>query len=178
MAKKKFSEETQIHGPVNAPTTEKVSAPDEKGLWFVVHRDLERDGVHYFAITHHLMQAGSVPDRVPSMGAKSTRVGDNTVPADKSGMINLAGAPATEIYSLCANGTVRPVKITKKLQRLLEDGKTGAVSSAVQLIPPMRRITNLSQHYQQMTGGELPKNGGVNLTFMNEGLRRMGQRPL
>jgi len=160
MARKK---EVQLQDPGAKPRVEGLAEPDGRdGLWFVVQRDIERDGVHYFSVNHHLVLAGQVPDRVPSMGAKTK---DGTVKTDKSGMINLAGAASSDVWALCSNGTVRPVRMTKKLEKILRDGQTLTTTAAVQLIPPMRKVTNLSQHYQQMTGAELPKNGGANEGF-------------
>ena len=174
MARKrqKFSEEPTIQGPVSRSTPPNIVVPSGDGMWFLVTRDLERNGVHYFPLNHHLMVDGNVPDRVPSMGQKASRVGDNTVPVDKTGLINLAGAPAGDIYSLVENGTVRPVKITKRLQTLLEDGKRASASVVPQMIPPMRRVTNLPQQYHRQTGSQLPGQGSANEAFMAAALRR------
>ena len=183
MARKrtKFSQEAQIHGPVapgsGAPNIV-VPPGKDKDMWFMVTRDLERNGVHYFPLDHHLMVAGNVPDRVPSMGAKSSRVGDNTVPVDKTGLINLEGAPCGDIFSLMDNGTVRPVKMTKKLLRMLEEGKRASASVVPQMIPPMRRIQGLQGQYRDQTGSDLPKNGGANMNFMAAAYRQLGVRPL
>lgn len=148
----------QIHGAAPAPIQHDEPTP-KNGLWFMVLRDLERNGVHYFALSHHLMRAGEVPARVPSMGAKGKAVGDTEVPSDKTGMIDLSDALPGEIWSLCENGTVRPVE-PLRVEKLLEEGKRATASVVPALIPPMRRITPAGQ-YDVATNVPLTSEGAM-----------------
>jgi hypothetical protein len=170
MAKRK---EEQVAGPVGKPMPrENVATPDEKGLWFLVLRDLERDHVRYFPLNHHLVVQNRVPDKVPSMGGvrNGSNTGDNMIPVDKSGMINLAGAVAGEIYSLMANGTVRPVRPSKRLDRILADGKQSNTTAVVDIVPGMRRVNTPHQQYEQATSVQLTPQGASNLDFARRSL--------
>lgn len=174
-ARAKFSEEPKIQGPAPRRRRDLPASPRGKGLFFLVMRDLEHDGVHYFPSTHHLVTSGRVPERVPSMGAKSTRVGDNTVPVDASGYIDASGLTPGQIFALCQNRTIQPLQITKQLEKLLADGARANANVVPALIPPMRRITNLTQHVSQITGENLPKLGGQNEQLFNALMGKYGK---
>jgi len=153
--------EAQVLGRPPAARTDKVAAPDTKdGLWFIVTRDLERNAVRYLPVNHHLVISGKCPDRVPSMGAKAKTPGDNYVPVDKSGSINLADAAPGEIYSLLANGTIKVIRMTDKLRKLIADGKEQSSSFVPALIPPMmHRPRTLGDQYEQATNVPLTAEG-------------------
>jgi hypothetical protein len=165
--------EVQVAGPVGKPIPrDAVATPDEKGLWFLVARDLERNHVRYFPLNHHLVLEGRVPDKVPSMGGvrNGSNTGDNMIPVDKSGMINLADATAGEVVSLMSNGTVRPVRDSKRLRRLLEDGKRVNVTTVVDIVPGMRRVNTPQRQYEQATSVQLTPEGAMNLDFARRSL--------
>lgn len=168
MAKRR---ETQVAGRPSTEPIGKIATPDEKGLWFLVLRHLERNHISYFPLNHHLVVGARVPDKVPSMGGvKNGTNGDNMIPTDKSGMINLAGCSPEEVWDLIANGTVRPVRPSRRLARLLEEGRRKSSTATVQLVPPMKRIVNLRQQYEQATAVELTGSGRANLDFAQRNL--------
>ncbi|MGC2234254.1 MAG: hypothetical protein WBA09_22325 [Candidatus Acidiferrum sp.] len=162
MAKRK---EVQVAGPVGKPISprEHMATPDEKGLWFLVNRDLERNHVRYFPVNHHLILEARCPEKVPSMGG--VKNGDNMIPVDKSGMINLADATPGEIVSLMANGTVRPVRPSKRLERIIAEGKQVNVTTVVDIVPGMRRVNTPQRQYEQATSVQLTPEGAMNLDF-------------
>lgn len=166
MKKKK---EPQIAGrPGKQIEGSPVPAPDEKGLWFLVLRHLERNHVSYFPLNHHLVAQGRLPDKVPSMGGVrygNGTSGDNMIPTDKNGYINLADADAGEIVGLMRTGTVRPLQVTKRLRKILEEGSQMSSTRTVDLIPGMKKIITVSDQYAQITGEHLPREGGNNDVF-------------
>jgi len=160
------SKEVQVAGPVGKPVPrDGVATPDEKGLWFLVSRDLERNHVRYFPLNHHLVLENRVPDKVPSMGGvrNGSNTGDNMIPVDKSGMINLADATPGEIVSLMANGTVRPVRSSKRLNQIIAQGRQVNATTVIDIVPGMRRVTTPRQQYEQATSVQLTPEGARNL---------------
>jgi len=134
------------------------------GDWYVVHKQVERNGRAYLPVTHHLVQSGSVPAEVPSCGAKPATIGGKTVPVDVTGLINLEDAEPKEVFELIQAGAVRPVDPVRS-QKRIEEGRRAAKTSAPQMIPPMKRVTSQGQQYEQATGVQMTSEGAQHLAF-------------
>jgi hypothetical protein len=164
MATKK---EVQVAGPVSRKPINQVVLPNKVGLWFLVLRHLERHHKAYFPLQHHLIIENRCPDTVPSMGGvrNGSNNGDNMIPVDKSGYIDLSDCTGKEIWELMANATVRPVQPSKRLAKILQEGKRQSASAVVDLVPGMKRITSQRQQYEQATAVQLTNDGIANLNY-------------
>lgn len=164
------AKEPQVAGRPGKPIEgSPVQAPKGNDLWFLVLRHLERNHVSYFPLNHHLVSQGRCPDKVPSMGGVrygNGTSGDNLIPTDKNGYINLSDADAGEIVGLMRSGTVRPLQMTKRLKKILEEGSQMSSTRTVDLIPGMKKIITVSDQYAQITGESLPREGGNNDAFL------------
>ena len=141
--------------------TAHVEVPDT-GDWYLVAKQIEHNGVAYLPLNHHLVEGGMVPERVPSSGAKGSQVGQADVPVDVTGRINLAGAKDHEVWALYKCGAIMPVDPAKSQARIV-NGRRMAKTVVPAMIPPMRRIANLQQQYQQATSVPLTVEGMQNL---------------
>lgn len=134
------------------------------GDWYIVLQSIERDGVAYLPLDHHLVKDGAVPERVPSCGAKGGAPGENSVPVNSTGLINLLGATDREVFQLCKCGAVRPVDPAKSHARIV-NGQRAAKTVVPAMIPPMRRVDSLARQYEQATSVSLTPQGAQNLNF-------------
>lgn len=159
----KFSDEPRIQGPKprRILRAKHTDAPTP-GDWYLVMKHIERDGVAYLPLNHHLVETNAVPERVPSNGAKGNQVGQNTVPVNASGMINTEGWKASDVWSLYRAGAIRPIDPRKSHQRLME-GQRMSKTLVPKMIPSIKRVTNLAQQYQQATTVPLTVEGMQNL---------------
>jgi hypothetical protein len=149
-----------------AKAAETVSSGRRKGLWFVVMKHLERNGKAYLPLNHHLVASGQAPDELPSFGAKGKNAGQTTVPADRTGIVDLSEATPAEIWQLFDTGTVVPVE-PETCRKILEDGKRQSRTAVTALIPPMRMV-NPMQQYEQATRVPLTEHGARNLAFAQQ----------
>jgi len=172
MRKKKA--EVDLMPSAKPQTPRREAEPDGKGLWFLVLRHLEHNHVSYFPLNHHLVAEHRLPDKVPSMGGVRKgdgSVGDNEIPTDGSGKINLAGESPRTIFALVQNGTLRPVVMSKRLTKILEEGRRMNATAVTDLVPPMRKIVTPMQQYEQATGVPYTAEGQRNLATAQQ---RMG----
>jgi len=159
----KFSEEPRIQGPKSRRVigAREVEAPST-GDWYLILKQLEHNGAAYLPLNHHLVEGGNVPERVPSNGAKGNQVGQSTVPVDVSGRINTVDMPASTVFKLYKCRTIAPMDPAKSHARLME-GQKMAKTLVPAMIPPVRRVTNLREQYQQATSVPMTVEGMQNL---------------
>jgi hypothetical protein len=158
----KFSDEPRIQGPRSGRRIKSNHVDvTSGGDWYLIVKHLEHNGVAYLPLNHHLVEQGAVPERVPSMGAKGNRVGELTVPVDVTGRINTADMKASEVWQLYACGCISPIDPTKSHARLME-GKRMSKTITPAMIPPLRRVSNVAQTYQQATQVPLTVEGMQN----------------
>ena len=161
----KFSDEPRIQGA----RSKRVIRPRDvdaqaSGDWYLILKQLEHNGVAYLPLNHHLVEAGSVPERVPSNGAKGSKVGENSVPVNTSGKIDTSDMPASTVFRLYKCRTIAPIDPAKSHARLLE-GQRRSKTVVPAMIPPVRRITNLRQQYEQATAVPMTVEGMQNANF-------------
>jgi hypothetical protein len=161
----KFSEAPRVQGVrpsrIIRPTDADVSG---KGDWYLILKQLEYNGVAYLPLNHHLVEAGSIPERVPSNGAKGHTVGDSTVPLNVSGKIDVSDMPASTVFKLFKCRTITPIDPAKSQPRLVE-GQRKAKILVPAMVPPVRRVTNLREQYQQATSVPMTVEGIQNFNL-------------
>lgn len=155
-----FSNAPQIIGRHGRQTRE-AESPASAGDWYLVVRSIEHNGVCYLPLNHHLIESNTLPAQVPSNGANSK---DKNVPVDASGRINLIELDPRALFKLYKSGAITPIDAAKSYAKLME-GRRMAKTTAVQMIPPIRRVSNLAQSYQQATNVPLTIEGMQNLTL-------------
>jgi hypothetical protein len=157
-----FSAEPRIQG-ARSHRAVRPGDVEAKGTadWYLVLKQLEHNGVAYLPLNHHLVEAGNVPERVPSNGAKGNQAGQTTVPVDISGRIDTSGMPASTVFNLYKCATIAPVDPAKSHARLME-GRRKAKTIVPAMMPPVRRVTNLREQYQQATSVPLTVEGMQN----------------
>jgi len=161
----KFSEEPRIQGPRPRRIigAREVEAPNT-GDWYLILKQLEHDGVAYLPLNHHLVAGGNVPERVPSNGAKGNQNGQSTVPVDTTGRIDTSGMPASTVFNLYSCRTIAPIDPAKSHARLME-GRKRSKTLVPAMIPPIRRVTNLREQYQQATSVPMTVEGMQNQRY-------------
>jgi hypothetical protein len=161
----KFSEEPHVQG---SRSTQRIRRQDVEavstGDWYLILKHLEYNGVAYLPLNHHLVEAGNVPERVPSNGAKGTKVGESTVPVNVSGKIDTSEMKASDVFRLYKCRTIAPIDPAKSHARLME-GQRMSKTVVPAMIPPVRRITNLRQQYEQATAVPMTVEGMQNLNL-------------
>ena len=160
-----FSEAPRVQGarPRRVVGVREVEAPNT-GDWYLILKQLEHNGTAYLPLNHHLVETGSVPERVPSNGAKGSQVGQSTVPVDVTGRIDTSDMPASAVFKLYKCRAIAPIDPAKSHARLM-DGQKMAKTLTPAMIPPVRRITNLREQYQQATSVPMTVEGMQNLNF-------------
>jgi hypothetical protein len=158
----RFSEETRVQGarPSRVIRPNEVDASGT-GDWYLILKQLEYNGVAYLPLNHHLVETGSVPERVPSNGAKGGVVGETTVPLNVTGKIDTSDMPASTVYKLYKCRTIAPIDPAKSLARL-QEGQRKAKTIVPAMMPPVRRVTNLREQYQQATAVPMTLEGMQN----------------
>ena len=161
----RFSEAPRVQGA----RPSRVIRPNEvdvasTGDWYLILKQLEYNGVAYLPLNHHLVETGSIPERVPSNGAKGNTVGDSTVPLNVSGKIDTSGMPASTVFKLFKCRTITPIDPAKSQPRLVE-GQRKAKILVPAMVPPVRRVTNLREQYQQATSVALTVEGIQNFNL-------------
>ncbi len=158
----KFSDAPQMIGPKFRKPS-RTADSSGKGDWYLILRSLECNGVCYLPLNHHLVETNSVPERVPSSGAKAKTIGDKSVPVDITGRIDVSGLPHSTVYKLFKSKTITPVDPVKSRERL-EEGMRMARTAVTPMIPPVRRVNSFHGQYQQAT----------NVPLSAEGIRNLG----
>jgi len=163
--RQRFSEEPRISGP---RARSRVTASDVNvsgsGDWYLILKQIEHDGVAYLPLNHHLVETQAVPERVPSNGAKGNQVGQNTVPVNVSGKMDTSSMKSSDVFRLYRCGAIAPIDPSKSHARLME-GRRMSKTIVPAMIPPVKRITNLRDQYQQATSVPLTVEGMQNLNI-------------